>query len=417
MHPNGQIPAYEFAFGDVNPPVHAWGAWRVYKLSAPKGERDRTFLARCFHKLLLNFNWWINRKDPDGKNVFAGGFLGMDNVGLFDRSKPIPGNGTLYQADGTAWMAFFCTNMLAMACELAYHDKAYSDMASKFFEHYVSIVDAMNSLGGNGLWDEEDGFYYDQLKLGDEIIPLKVRSLVGLVPLLSVQVLDDEIYGQLPEFKKRTDWFLTNRKDLAENVSCMNEGENGHRHLLAVPSRDRLERILAYLFDEDEFLSQWGIRSLSKIHKDEPFSLEIGGQKMSVKYTPGESETGMFGGNSNWRGPIWIPMNYLIIEALERYHYFYKDDLKVEFPSRSGNFVNLKEAASLLAQRIISLFEFNNEGKRPCMGDYDKYKKGQVWDKHLLFYEYFHGETGEGLGASHQTGWTALVAKLIKKYG
>ena len=372
MHPNGQIPAYEFAFGDVNPPVHAWGAWRVYKLSAPKGERDRTFLARCFHKLLLNFNWWINRKDPDGKNVFAGGFLGMDNVGLFDRSKPIPGNGTLYQADGTAWMAFFCTNMLAMACELAYHDKAYSDMASKFFEHYVSIVDAMNSLGGNGLWDEEDGFYYDQLKLGDEIIPLKVRSLVGLVPLLSVQVLDDEIYGQLPEFKKRTDWFLTNRKDLAENVSCMNEGENGHRHLLAVPSRDRLERILAYLFDEDEFLSQWGIRSLSKIHKDEPFSLEIGGQKMSVKYTPGESETGMFGGNSNWRGPIWIPMNYLIIEALERYHYFYKDDLKVEFPSRSGNFVNLKEAASLLAQRIISLFEFNNEGKRPCMGDYDK---------------------------------------------
>ena len=417
MHPNGQIPAYEFAFDDVNPPVHAWGVWRVYKLSAPKGQRDTQFLARCFHKLLLNFNWWINRKDPDGKNVFAGGFLGMDNIGVFDRSKPIPGNGTLYQADGTAWMAFFCTNMLAIACELASHDKSYSDMASKFFEHYVSIVDAMNSLGGNGLWDEEDGFYYDQLKLGDDIIPLKIRSLVGLVPLLSVQVLDYEIYDELPGFKKRTDWFLNNRQELAENVSCMNEGEHDRRHLLAVPSRDRLEKIFKYLFDENEFLSPWGIRSLSKAHEKEPFSLNIDGQEMSVKYSPGESETGMFGGNSNWRGPIWIPMNYLIIEALERYHYFYKDELKVEFPTGSGNYVNLKDAAALIAKRIISLFEFNNEGKRPCMGDYSEYKKGNVWEKHLLFYEYFHAETGEGLGASHQTGWTALVARLIKKYG
>ena len=417
MHPNGQIPAYEFAFDDVNPPVHAWGAWRVYKLSAPKGQRDISFLARCFHKLLLNFNWWINRKDPDGKNIFAGGFLGMDNIGVFDRSKPIPGNGTLYQADGTAWMAFFCTNMLAMACELAAHDNAYSDMASKFFEHYVGIVDAMNSLGGNGLWDEEDGFYYDQLKLGDEIIPLKVRSLVGLVPLLSVQVLDDEIYDVLPGFKKRTEWFLNNRQELAENVSCMDTLEDGPRHLLAVPSKDRLLRILNYLFDENEFLSPWGIRSLSKVHKDKPFTLKIDGQEMTVKYSPGESETGMFGGNSNWRGPIWIPMNYLIIEALERYHYFYKDEFKVEFPSGSGNKINLKEAAALIAKRIIALFEFNNEGKRPCMGEHDKFKKGQDWEKHLLFYEYFHGETGEGLGASHQTGWTALVARLVKKYG
>ena len=417
MHPNGQIPAYEFAFDDVNPPVHAWSVWRIYKLAAPKGQRDVKFLARCFHKLLLNFNWWINRKDPDGKNVFAGGFLGMDNIGVFDRSKPIPGNGTLYQADGTAWMAFFCTNMLAMACELASYDNAYSDMASKFFEHYVSIVDAMNSLGGSGLWDEEDGFYYDQLKIDGEIIPLKIRSLVGLVPLLSVQVLDSEIYDVLPGFKKRTDWFLNNRKELAENVSCMNEGDNGHRHLLAVPSRERLERILAYLFDEEEFLSPQGIRSLSKVHKDKPFSLIIDGREMSVKYSPGESETGMFGGNSNWRGPIWIPMNYLIIEALERYHYFYKDELKVEFPARSGNFVNLQEAAALLAQRIISLFEFNNEGRRPCMGSSEQFKAGNVWEKHLLFYEYFHGDTGEGLGASHQTGWTALVARLIKKYG
>ena len=417
MHPNGQIPAYEFAFDDVNPPVHAWGAWRVYKLSAPKGQRDIKFLARCFHKLLLNFTWWINRKDPDGKNVFAGGFLGMDNIGVFDRSKPIPGNGTLYQADGTAWMAFFCTNMLAMAFELAEHDNTYSDMASKFLEHYVSIVDAMNTLGGNGLWDDEDGFYYDQLKLGDEIIPLKIRSLVGLVPLLSVQVLDDEIYDKLPGFKKRTDWFLENRKELAENVTCMQSGENGLRHLLAVPSRDRLERILNYLFDENEFLSQWGIRSLSKIHESQPFSLNIGGEHMSVKYSPGESETGMFGGNSNWRGPIWMPMNYLIVEALERYHYFYRDDLKVEFPTNSGNYVNLQEAAALLAKRLISLFEFGKNGKRPCMGECPKYMKGGEWENHLLFYEYFHAETGEGLGASHQTGWTALIARLIKKYG
>ena len=417
MHPNGQIPAYEFAFDDVNPPVHAWGAWRVYKLSAPKGQRDIKFLARCFHKLLLNFTWWINRKDPDGKNVFAGGFLGMDNIGVFDRSKPIPGNGTLYQADGTAWMAFFCTNMLAMAFELAEHDNTYSDMASKFLEHYVSIVDAMNTLGGNGLWDDEDGFYYDQLKLGDEIIPLKIRSLVGLVPLLSVQVLDDEIYDKLPGFKKRTDWFLENRKELAENVTCMQSGENGLRHLLAVPSRDRLERILNYLFDENEFLSQWGIRSLSKIHESQPFSLNIGGEHMSVKYSPGESETGMFGGNSNWRGPIWMPMNYLIVEALERYHYFYRDDLKVEFPTNSGNYVNLQEAAALLAKRLISLFEFGKDGKRPCMGECPKYMKGGEWENHLLFYEYFHAETGEGLGASHQTGWTALIARLIKKYG
>ncbi|MCM8526520.1 MAG: hypothetical protein NE327_08400 [Lentisphaeraceae bacterium] len=417
MHPNGQIPAYEFAFEDVNPPVHAWGVWRVYKLSAPKGQRDIKFLARCFQKLLLNFNWWINRKDPDGKNVFAGGFLGMDNIGVFDRSKPIPGNGTLYQADGTAWMAFFCTNMLAMACELAEHDNVYSDMASKFFEHYVSIVDAMNTLGGNGLWDDEDGFYYDQLKLGDNIIPLKIRSLVGLVPLLSIQVLDDEIYDKLPGFKKRTDWFLENRQDLAQNISCMNSGDDGERHLLAVPSRERLERILRYLFDENEFLSDWGIRSLSKIHESQPFSLNINGEEMSVSYSPGESETGMFGGNSNWRGPIWMPMNYLIVEALERYHYFYKDDLKVEFPTGSGNWVNLQEAAKLVAKRLISLFEFDSSGKRPCMGEYPKYRKGGEWEKHILYYEYFHAETGEGLGASHQTGWTALIARLVKKYG
>ena len=417
MHPNGQIPAYEFAFEDVNPPVHAWGVWRVYKLSAAKGQRDIQFLARCFQKLLLNFNWWINRKDPDGKNIFAGGFLGMDNIGVFDRSKPIPGNGTLYQADGTAWMAFFCTNMLAMACELAEHDIVYSDMASKFFEHYVSIVDAMNTLGGNGLWDEEDGFYYDQLKLENEIIPLKIRSLVGLVPLLSVQVLDDEIYDKLPGFKKRTDWFLENRQDLAQNISCMNSGDDGERHLLAVPSRQRLERIFRYLFDENEFLSNWGIRSLSKIHESQPFSLNINGEDMSVSYSPGESETGMFGGNSNWRGPIWMPMNYLIVEALERYHYFYKDDLKVEFPTGSGNWVNLQEAAKLVAKRLISLFEFDKSGKRPCMGEYPKYRKGGEWENHILYYEYFHAETGEGLGASHQTGWTALIARLIKKYG
>ena len=416
MHPNGQIPAYEFAFEDVNPPVHAWACWRVYKLSAPKGQRDITFLGRAFQKLLLNFTWWINRKDPDGKNIFAGGFLGLDNIGLFDRSKEIPAGGTLYQADGTAWMAFFCTNMLAMALELAEHDKVYSDMASKFFEHFVAIVDSINSMGGTGLWDEQDGFYYDQLKIREDVMPLKVRSLVGLVPLMSVQVLENETMDQLPDFTKRTEWFLRNRVELAQNISCMSERENKVRRLLAVPSKERLERILKYLFDENEFLSEWGIRSLSKYHDLNPYNINIDGQVFSVKYSPGESETGMFGGNSNWRGPIWMPMNYLIIESLERYHYFYGNSLKVEFPTRSGNMINLKEAAKKIAHRLIKLFTQNNEGKRPSMGEYKHFKKDAIWEDKVLFYEYFHAETGEGLGASHQTGWTALILRLIKKY-
>ena len=417
MHPNGQIPAYEFAFGDVNPPVHAWACWRVYKLSAAKGERDIDFLGRAFQKLLLNFTWWINRKDPNGNNIFSGGFLGMDNIGIFDRSSDIPAGGTLFQADGTAWMAFFCTNMLAIAFELAEYDKVYSDMASKFFEHYISIVDAMNDMDGSSLWDETDGFYYDHLKVHNETIPLKIRSLVGLVPLLSVQVIENEVLDKLPEFKKRTDWFLKNRPDLAENISCMEETQSGVRHLLAVPSKERLERILGYMFDESEFLSDWGIRSLSKYHKDNPFSLNIDGENMSVSYSPGESETPMFGGNSNWRGPIWFPMNYLLIESLERYHYFYKDSLKVEFPTGSGNLVNLQDAATLVAQRLIKLFIFNNKDMRPAMGNYESFKKGKKWENKVLFYEYFHAETGEGLGASHQTGWTALILRLIKKYG
>ena len=416
MHPNGQIPAYEFAFEDVNPPVHAWACWRVYKLSAPKGERDIAFLGRAFQKLLLNFTWWINRKDPDGKNIFSGGFLGLDNIGMFDRSKDIPEGGTLYQADGTAWMAFFCTNMLAMALELAEHDKVYADMASKFFEHYVSIVDSINSMGGTGLWDEEDGFYYDHLKVGNEVTALKVRSLVGLVPLLSVQVLENEVMDNLPEFSQRTEWFLRNRAGLAKNISCLHEGGEEIRRLLAVPSKERFERILKYLFAEGEFLSEWGIRSLSKYHHKNPFSMDLDGQTFSVKYSPGESDTNMFGGNSNWRGPIWMPMNYLIIESLERYHYFYGDTFKVEFPTGSGNRVNLQEAATEIAQRLIKLFTLNNEGIRPSMGSYQHFQKGESWESKILFYEYFNAETGEGLGASHQTGWTALILRLIKKY-
>lgn len=421
MHPNGQLPAYEFAFGDVNPPVHAWAVWRVYKMTGPRGGRDVEFLARCFHKLLLNFTWWVNRKDPEGKNLFAGGFLGLDNIGVFDRSQPLPGGGSLEQADGTAWMAFYCATMLSIALELAHHDPAYEDVASKFFEHFVAIADAMNSLGGTGLWDEEDGFYYDQLTTEGQTIRLKVRSLVGVIPLFAVEVLEEKKMSGLPGFLKRMRWFLENRGDLCHQISYMKEeqeeGEDHSRRLLAIPCEDRLKRVLRYVLDEKEFLSPYGIRSVSKYHEEHPYVLHYDGQSQTVKYTPGESDTGLFGGNSNWRGPIWFPLNFLLVEALERYHHFYGDNLKVECPVGSGNMVNLKEAAAEISRRLGSIFLPDEKGRRPVHGDDPRYESDPHWKDLVLFYECFHGCTGRGIGSSHQTGWTALVAKLLENGG
>jgi hypothetical protein len=418
MHPNGQLPAYEWSFGDVNPPVHAWAAWRVYKIAADRhGHRDRVFLARTFQKLLLNFTWWVNRKDAEGKNLFSGGFLGLDNIGIFDRSKPLPTGGYLEQADGTAWMAFYCATMLSMALELARVEPAYEDMASKFFEHFVHIADAVNSLGrGNdGLWDEGDGFYYDELHLKDGTtreIPLRVRSMVGLLPIVAVEVLEDSVIDHLPAFKKRMQWFLQNRRDLASHVTF---GTAHHGHvLLALPSRERLVRVLHYMLDESEFLSPWGVRSMSKVHEVAPFTLEHEGQQFRVDYEPGESRTGLFGGNSNWRGPVWMPPNYLIIEALERYHHFYGDELRVECPTGSGRWMNLEQVARELSRRVASLFRPGDEGGRPCHGDEGRFASDPHWRDLVLFHEYFHAETGRGLGAAHQTGWTALIVRLLE---
>lgn len=421
MHPNGQIPAYEWNFSDVNPPVHAWACWQVYKRTGEGGKkRDRRFLARTFQKLLLNFTWWVNRKDVLGKHVFSGGFLGLDNIGVFDRSKPLPTGGHLHQADGTAWMGFFCSTMLTIALELAAENPAYADMASKFFEHYVEIADAMNSVGAAGLWNEEDGFYYDHLYENGEAIPLKVRSMVGIIPLFTVTMIDDAVLERLDSFRKRMNWFVKNRADQLEHVTYMErdceEGEKpGGSRLLAIPSRERLQRILAYLLDEDEFLSPYGIRSLSRVHETKPFVLHVGGQEHRVSYLPGESDSWMFGGNSNWRGPIWFPVNYLLIESLERYHRFYGDSFQVECPTGSGNKMNLGEVARELMRRQVKLFLRNKDGRRPCHGDDDRFADDPHWKDLVLFYEYFHGESGKGLGASHQTGWTALAARLLEK--
>ena len=415
MHPNGQLPAYEFAFHDVNPPVHAWAAWRVYKITGEKGHRDRVFLSRVFQKLLINFTWWVNRKDVEGNNLFAGGFLGLDNIGVFDRSRPLPTGGHLEQADGTAWMAFYCATMLSMALELAREDPAYEDLASKFFEHFIAISDAMNTLGGTGLWDDRDGFYYDQLHVDGVSLPLRVRSMVGLVPLFAVEILEEEILAKLPGFRKRMRWFLENRKDLARHISCMmKDGGDQELRLLAIPTRDRLTRVLKYLLDENEFLSPHGIRSLSRIHMANPYVLHAGGESYSVAYEPGESETGLFGGNSNWRGPVWFPVNYLIIEALERYHHFYGETLKVECPAGSGRMMNLKQVAREISSRLGSIFLPDETGRRPCHGDDRRFSEDPGWRELVLFHEYFDGETGRGYGASHQTGWTALAIRCIE---
>ena len=421
MHPSGQIPAYEFAFGDVNPPVHAWAVWRVYKMTGRRGERDRVFLARCFQKLLLNFTWWVNRKDPAGRNLFAGGFLGLDNIGVFDRSQPLPTGGHLEQADGTAWMAFYCGTMLSMALELAAGDPAYEDMATKFFEHFIAITDAINTLGGSGLWDDRDGFYYDQIHLpemGSRSVPLRVRSLVGVIPLLAVEILDDRTIDRLPDFRRRMEWFLAKRPDLPWFQTCRGAhgGTEGHHRLLAIPTRERLERVLRYVFDEQELLAPFGVRSVSKFHEREPFRFWVGGQEHRVDYVPGESTSALFGGNSNWRGPIWFPINFLIIEALERYHLFYGGDLAVEFPTGSGRRIPLGGpggAADQLRSRLAALFLPGADGRRPCHGADPRFAADPHWRDLVYFYEHFHADTGRGLGASHQTGWTALVNLML----
>ncbi len=420
MHPNGQLPAYEFAFGDVNPPVHAWAAWRVYKIATDRhGKRDRNFLARMFKKLLLNFTWWVNRKDAQGRNLFSGGFLGLDNIGVFDRSRPLPTGGHLEQADGTAWMAFFCATMLSMALELAKTEPSYEDMASKFFEHFVHITDAMNSLGGTGLWDDWDGFYYDKLHANHHEVPLRVRSLVGLLPLIAVEVLEDDAIEHLPAFKRRMQWFLENRRDLAGRVSLgTGAGARGQGHvLLAIPSKERLVKVLHYMLDEAEFLSPYGIRSVSKVHERSPYRFFHGDEEFRVDYVPGESTTGLFGGNSNWRGPIWMPVNYLLVEALERYHHYYGDELRVECPVGSGRFLNLKEVAREISGRLGRIFLADANGHRPCHGGDPRFALDPHWRELVLFHEYFHGDTGAGLGANHQTGWTGLIAKLIEQQG
>ena len=414
MHPNGQMPAYEFAFNDVNPPVHAWACWRVYQRGLAEGRPDRLFLSRTFQKLLMNFTWWVNRKDPQGENVFSGGFLGLENIGVFDRSQPLPIEGKLEQADATAWMAFFCGTMLSMSLELALENPAYEDMASKFFEHFVHITDAMNTLGGSGLWDERDGFYYDRIRLGDHGMPMRIRSLVGILPLVACEVLEEQAIQQLPGFAKRLNWFLENRGELARHISYMEvDGRPEHAYrLLALPSRERLVRVLGYMLDEAEFLSPYGVRSLSKVHEREPFVLRVGEQEFRVAYAPGESPSGMFGGNSNWRGPVWFPINYMIVKALERYHRFYGDSLLVECPTGSGNLMNLWQVSQELRRRLSGLFTQRGGGARPFLNGSPAFRDA-AGEEMLLFHEFFHGDTGRGLGASHQTGWTALVASIL----
>lgn len=413
MHPNGQIPAYEWALSDVNPPVHAWACWHVYKLCG-----DKEFLARTFQKLLLNFTWWVNRKDTRGQHVFSGGFLGLDNIGVFDRSKPLPGGGTLDQADATAWMAFFCGCMLQMALELADENQAYSDMASKFFEHYVAIAEAMNTLHGTGLWEKEDGFYYDHLYRDGRSTAMRVRSLVGLIPLCTNVIIHESTLARLPSFQRRMNWFLKNRPQMSQHMAYMEQfcpaGTSASMRLLAIPSTDRFRKLLAYMLDEKEFLSPFGIRSMSAIHKDKPFVFEYAGGKESVGYVPGESNTGMFGGNSNWRGPVWFPMNFLIVESLRQYHAFYGESFQVECPTGSGIMMNLHQVADEIERRLITLFKSDPQGQRPCHGKEPRYAEKADWQDLVLFYEYFHGDNGKGLGASHQTGWTALVATMLE---
>ena len=420
MHPNGQIPAYEWALGDVNPPVHAWAALRVYRIERKlRGKGDRDFLERVFHKLLLNFTWWVNRKDFEGRNVFQGGFLGLDNIGVFDRSAPLPTGGHIEQSDGTAWMGMYCLNMLAIALELAKQDPAYEDVASKFFEHFVYIAHAMDHLGAEGLnlWDEADGFFYDVLHVDGEHRPLKVRSMVGLVPLFAVETLEPEIVETLPGFKRRMQWFIDNHPEFREHVEMAAKPGMGTRRLLSIVSRERLPRVLRFMLDESEFLSPHGIRAVSRHHKDHPYVLALDGVEHRVDYEPAESSSGLFGGNSNWRGPVWFPVNYLLIESLQKFHYFYGDTLTVPFPTGAERRLNLWQVAGELSRRLVRIFLRDGAGRRPVFGGAEKFQRDPHWRDLVPFYEYFHGDNGAGIGASHQTGWTGLVAKLLQQSG
>ena len=421
MHPNGQLPAYEWAFGDVNPPVHAWAAWRVYKIEKRiRGKADRNFLECIFHKLLLNFTWWVNRKDAEGMNIFQGGFLGLDNIGVFDRSAPLPTGGHLEQSDGTSWMGMYCLNMLAIALELARENPAYESVASKFFEHFVHIAHAMNDRGGEGieLWDKEDGFYYDVLHLPDgDRHYLKVRSLVGLIPLLAVETLEQDIVDRLPGFKRRMQWFIDNHPDVPEHIETTEERGKGMRRLLSLVNRGQLESVARYLLNESEFLSPYGIRAISKFHRDNPYVFRANGTEHRVDYEPAESSTGLFGGNSNWRGPVWLPINFLLIEALQKFHHFYGDGFTVELPTGSSRSATLWEAAAEISRRLTRIFLRSSDGTRPVYGGLQKFQQDPHWRDLIYFHEYFHGDNGAGIGASHQTGWTGLVSKLIEQSG
>jgi hypothetical protein len=421
MHPNGQLPAYEWAYDDVNPPVHAWAAWRVFQIDRKQhgGRGDLAFLERVFHKLMLNFTWWVNRKDAEGRNVFQGGFLGLDNIGLFDRSAPMPQGGFLNQADGTAWMAMYCLNLMRIALELALHNPVYEDVATKFFEHFLEIAKAMTRVGGDGrgmgLWDEQDEFYYDQLHLPDDrMVRLRVRSMVGLIPLFAVETLEPELLNRLPEFRLRLEWFLNHRPDLASLVSRWQEAGRGERRLLSLLRGHRMKRLLRRMLDESEFLSAYGVRALSRQHREHPYTITCHGAVLTVSYQPGEADSGLFGGNSNWRGPIWFPVNYLIIESLQKFHHYYGDDFKIECPTGSGQFVTIRGVAQELTRRLTRIFLADESGRRPVFGESDKLQNDPDFRDYLLFYEYFHSDTGRGVGASHQTGWTALIAKLLQ---
>ena len=421
QHPNGEIPAYEWNFNDVNPPVIAWAAWRVYQIERKQtGKGDRAFLETIFHKMLLTFTWWVNRKDSEGKNIFQGGFLGLDNIGVFDRNESFADGTHLEQADGTSWMGMFSLNLMRIAIELARENHVYENIATKFFEHFLGIAAAMNNLGGEGvgLWDEEDEFYYDMLHTpGGRFLPLRVRSVVGLLPLLAVETIQPQLIDALPGFKARLEWYLVHRPDLASLVSRWQEPGSGERRLVALTRGHRMKCLLRRMLDPEEFLSDYGVRSVSKYHKDHPYSLTVRGEQKVISYEPGESQTGIFGGNSNWRGPVWFPINYLLIESLQQFHHYYGDDFKVECPTGSGRFLHLKEIASELSNRLIKIWLRQENGERP-------FGRASAGAFHIredrnryLFHEYFHGDSGAGLGASHQTGWTALVAKLIQQQG
>jgi hypothetical protein len=418
MHPNGQIPAYEWNFSDVNPPVHAWATWKVYEIDKKNngGIGDLVFLEKVFHKLLINFTWWVNQKDEEGNNIFGGGFLGLDNIGVFDRNAQIPGV-KLEQADATGWMAMYTLNMLRISCEIAMENPVYQDMASKFFEHFLHIAAAINKpIKDNdlGLWDEADQFYYDKLHAPNgETIFMKIRSYVGLIPLFAVEIIDEEMLSKLPDFKRRLEWVLNNRPDLALLISRWNEPGKGETHLLSLLRGHRMKMVVKRMFDEAEFLSDYGIRSLSKSHKDNPYQFNLHGEILSVKYTPAESDLSIMGGNSNWRGPIWFPINFLLIDSLLKFYAYYGDDFEIEYPTNSGNIMSIKEAALLVAGRLINIFQMNDESRRPNTGDFEKFDSDPHFKDLHLFYEYFNGDTGEGLGAAHQCGWTGLVADLI----